>query len=67
MSCDNHAVQVQQTMALRGMTTKLLQRSQLCHWGEFSTNARWQSCQCSQNLRGHFMRAILPTKVEGGV
>jgi len=29
-----------------------------------SVSAQWHSWQCSQNLRGPFLRAILQTKVE---
>ena len=48
---------------------KLLQCSQLRHQGEcwhVSVSARWQSWHCSQDFDGHFLWAVLPTKVKAG-
>jgi len=42
----------------------LLQCSQHCHQGVMCPARRYSSLQCSQNLCGPFLRAVLPTKAE---
>ena len=52
-----------------GQETKLLQCSQHCLQGEphhICISYDSKSWQCSQNLHGPFLRAVLPTKVKAG-
>ena len=54
-------------MVAKGKTKKLLQLSLLWHQGEFgnvSVSAWQQSQWYSQNLCGHFQRAVMAVKVE---
>ena len=65
MTHDDHAFWVE-----RARRKTLLQCSQLCHQGEFrhlSVSAQWHWWQCSQNLHGLFLRAVVTTKVEASL